>query len=143
MAGDDKSIDYSADEPPPGWKFQSAAGDNIRLGILKSKGGLAILREPVSLDMLIDYFGGVVDGLKNLTTVINNLSVIVDDLEKRPVMIDAGVWEVERTYKAGSFVSHSGSGWVATIESKGARPGEGSCWRLAIKRGRDGKDAGR
>jgi hypothetical protein len=54
-----------------------------------------------------------------------------------------GVWMVDRGYCPGAFVSDRGSGWVCvkTVEP-GIRPGSShECWRLVIKRGRDGRDA--
>lgn len=55
-----------------------------------------------------------------------------------------GVWSSLENYSKGAFVSHGGSMWHAEIDSVGVRPDESesaSCWRLAVKRGRDGKDA--
>jgi HK97 family phage prohead protease len=50
-----------------------------------------------------------------------------------------GVWK-PGTYAAGSFVTHSGSMWHAD-KSTDFKPGEGGGWTLAVKSGRDGKDA--
>lgn len=43
-------------------------------------------------------------------------------------------------YSAGSWVTHSGSMWVALRSAPGV-PGEGDGWQLAVKRGSDGRDA--
>lgn len=67
----------------------------------------------------------------------------IEALEARPVMIDAGVFDDAKTYSPGSFVSYQGSGWAAQVKTKGVRPGDGTIWRLAVKKGRDGKDATR
>jgi hypothetical protein len=50
----------------------------------------------------------------------------------------AGVW-TERTYAAGDSVSHGGSSWIAQAETS-AKPGKSDDWRLAVKRGGDGRD---
>ena len=54
------------------------------------------------------------------------------------IPLDAGVW-TERTYAAGDAVSHGGSLFIAQIETT-ARPGKSDEWRLAVKRGNDGRD---
>lgn len=43
-------------------------------------------------------------------------------------------------YRGGNFVSHAGSVWHANVTTR-QRPGAGEDWTLAVKRGRDGKDA--
>lgn len=55
-----------------------------------------------------------------------------------PVVIDRGVYKEGRTYGKGSGVTWGGSYWIATEETT-ERPGERG-WRLAVKKGRDGKD---
>lgn len=52
-----------------------------------------------------------------------------------------GVYEPELTYDADDMVTFGGSVWVAGAETK-SKPGtEGSPWKLAVKKGRDGRDA--
>lgn len=56
-----------------------------------------------------------------------------------PTVVDRGVWR-ERAYEAGDGVTWRGSFWIAQKETS-AKPDEASSdWRLAVKRGRDGKD---
>lgn len=60
---------------------------------------------------------------------------------KWPTMIYRGVWVEGQTYQAGDVVTWGGSAHVAEIETS-AKPDTKDCgWRLAVKRGRDGKDA--
>lgn len=54
------------------------------------------------------------------------------------IPLDAGVW-TERTYAAGDSVSHGGSLFIAQVETT-AKPGKSDDWRLAVKRGADGRD---
>lgn len=56
-----------------------------------------------------------------------------------PVVIDRGVWR-DGEYKAGDAVTWAGSLWIAQKDT-GSKPDSGDGWRLAVKRGRDGKDA--
>jgi hypothetical protein len=50
-----------------------------------------------------------------------------------------GQWTEGMMYERGSFVVHGGSTWCALIDSKAVRPGDGSCWQLCAKRGRDAR----
>ena len=56
-----------------------------------------------------------------------------------PIVIDRGVYDAERDYSRGDSVSHGGSLWIAQLDSPDHKPGEGSGWRLAVKRGRAAK----
>ena len=56
-----------------------------------------------------------------------------------PVVLDRGVYKDAQTYQAGDGVTWAGSFWIAQKETS-AKPEGGDGWRLAVKRGRDGKD---
>jgi hypothetical protein len=55
-----------------------------------------------------------------------------------PVVLDRGVWR-EGEYQKGDAVTWGGSLWIAQ-EKTSEKPETGAGWRLAVKRGRDGKD---
>ena len=56
-----------------------------------------------------------------------------------PVVIDCGVW-TDADYSPGDGVTWRGSFWICQRETR-SKPDESSTdWRLAVKRGRDGKD---
>jgi hypothetical protein len=57
---------------------------------------------------------------------------------KTAIPLDAGVW-TERSFAAGDAVSHGGSLFIAQTETS-VRPGKSDEWRLAVKRGNDGRD---
>jgi hypothetical protein len=57
-----------------------------------------------------------------------------------PVQIYRGVYVEGKTYERGDTVTWGGSQWHCD-EHTAERPGDGGTWRLAVKRGRDGKDA--
>ena len=57
---------------------------------------------------------------------------------KTAIPLDAGVW-TERAYAAGDSVSHGGSLFIAQVDTS-AKPGKSDDWRLAVKRGADGRD---
>jgi hypothetical protein len=55
-----------------------------------------------------------------------------------PVVLDRGVWR-EGQYKKGDATTWAGSLWIAQRDTD-SKPDSGDGWRLAVKRGRDGKD---
>jgi hypothetical protein len=56
-----------------------------------------------------------------------------------PYVRDVGVWKEGSTYLEGDGVTWGGSFWTAQKDTK-AKPDGSDDWRLAVKRGRDGKD---
>lgn len=57
-----------------------------------------------------------------------------------PVVLDRGVYSEAKAYERGDGVTWAGSYWIAQ-EATSEKPGDGAkSWRLAVKRGRDGKD---
>ena len=59
-----------------------------------------------------------------------------------PVVIDRGVYKPDLDIRSGDGVTWGGSYWIAQKDAPAGRPGEPSSdgWRLAVKKGRDGKD---
>lgn len=57
-----------------------------------------------------------------------------------PVVIDRGVFRDGQTYHKGSGVTWGGRYWIAQ-ETTSDKPDGGKSWRLAVNKGRDGKDA--
>jgi len=57
-----------------------------------------------------------------------------------PVVLDRGVFKDGQTYEPGDGVTWAGSWWIAQEKTE-SKPGTDPTWRLAVKRGRDGKDA--
>ncbi len=51
-----------------------------------------------------------------------------------------GVHDEGEVYEAGDATTHAGSLWVAR-ERTSSKPGIDGTWQLAVKRGKDGKDA--
>jgi hypothetical protein len=70
------------------------------------------------------------------------LAARVNELESRPAFADRGVWDATTTYQPGHGVTFRGSFWLAQRETRGDQPGadQARSWRLAVKRGKDGKD---
>ena len=59
-----------------------------------------------------------------------------------PVVIYRGIFREGEKYAVGDSVTYGGSTWIAEREPDGrpGLPGHDHGWRLAIKRGADGKD---
>jgi hypothetical protein len=89
-----------------------------------------------SLDEAFEAVKGYVD------RSIDALWEEVKALKDRPEFSDAGIWVHDKTYKTGNGVSESGSFWIAKRDTTfGEKPGASDAWRLAVKRGKDGRDA--
>ncbi len=57
-----------------------------------------------------------------------------------PTLIDRGVYRPGTLYLKGSTVTAQGSLWIAQADTR-EKPGDGATsWRLAVKKGRDGRD---
>jgi hypothetical protein len=55
-------------------------------------------------------------------------------------VLEKGVYKHGDQYEQGDGVTWAGSYWIAQKDGPTEKPGEGDGWRLAVKRGRDGKD---
>jgi len=58
---------------------------------------------------------------------------------KTAIVLDAGVWKEGASYAAGDGVTLGGSFFIAQADTA-AKPGASDDWRLAVKRGNDGRD---
>src|SRR5262245_2958997 len=81
----------------------------------------------------------VAEALSPLVKRIVELEARAIKLEQAPAMKYCGVWEPERTYFIGDFVTQDGSLWHCARACTGVRP-PASTWTLAVKHGKDGKD---
>lgn len=58
-----------------------------------------------------------------------------------PVVVDRGVWREGEAYTRGSGVTWGGSFWIAQRDNPGKPDTADGGWRLAVKKGQNGKDA--
>jgi Collagen triple helix repeat (20 copies) len=58
---------------------------------------------------------------------------------KTAIVLDAGVWREGKDYAGGDGVTLGGSFFIAQTDTT-AKPGASDDWRLAVKRGSDGRD---
>ncbi|MEC9246286.1 MAG: hypothetical protein VYB05_16095 [Pseudomonadota bacterium] len=79
------------------------------------------------------------DGLRTFTFRFAKGEQVKEFPFTLPVVLDCGVFKSGETYTAGDGVTWGGSFWIAQKDTTD-KPGEGDGWRLAVKKGRDGKD---
>lgn len=86
-------------------------------------------------DLAVEY-----DGEKTITLKMQRGDVVKEANIVLPINIDRGIFKEGQTYTAGDSVTWGGSYWIAQ-RATGAKPDSAdSGWRLAVKKGRDGKD---
>jgi HPt (histidine-containing phosphotransfer) domain-containing protein len=101
-------------------------------------GELHQLRQRVArLEQMISRNGPIVQAVGDLA---EHLGTRIHALEQRPSVTYRGVWQDSEPYTPGNMVTHNGSVWHCKSACQGQRP-PGNCWTLAVKSGRDGKDA--
>lgn len=57
-----------------------------------------------------------------------------------PGIVDRGVFKADGEYLRGDAATFGGCLWIAQKDAPEGKPGEGDAWRLAVKKGRDGRD---
>jgi hypothetical protein len=82
----------------------------------------------------------VLEAMLRTQGIIAWLNDRIEALEQRPTVQYKGVYTDEAAYVPGHMVTHNGSVWHCKSACQGQRP-PGNCWTLAVKHGRDGKDA--
>lgn len=86
-------------------------------------------------DLEVEY-----DGEKTITLKMQRGDVVKEANIVLPINIDKGIFSEGQKYTAGDSVTWGGSYWIAQRDT-GAKPDTAdSGWRLAVKKGRDGKD---
>jgi hypothetical protein len=79
------------------------------------------------------------DGERGFTFKFTKGERVVEKSFALPVVLDRGVFSDAKGYTPGDGVTFGGCFWIAQKETS-ERPGTGEGWRLAVKKGRDGKD---
>jgi hypothetical protein len=103
-----------------------------------TNGELHQLRQRVArLEQMVSSKGPLVHAIGDLA---EHLGARIHALEQRPVVKYCGVYDQAKAYVPGNMVTHNGSVWHCASACEGQKP-PGNCWTLAVKHGRDGKDA--
>lgn len=58
---------------------------------------------------------------------------------KLPLVLERGIYKTDHRYERGDAVTFDGSYWIAQVDEPQGKPGQSGDWRLAVKKGRDGK----
>jgi hypothetical protein len=96
------------------------------------------LRQRVAkLEHLVSRKGPLVQAVGDLA---EHLGTRIHALEQRPVVKYCGVYDEAKAYVPGNMVTYNGSVWHCASACEGQKP-PGPAWTLAVKHGRDGKDA--
>lgn len=89
-----------------------------------------------------DFDAAIIDGRTlELSLTLSDGLVKTKQLPLSGMVVDRGVFRAGAKHTHGDAVTFAGSYWIAQCDTENA-PGSGSPdWRLAVKKGRDGKDA--
>jgi hypothetical protein len=109
-------------------------GEMVPLGLVVGKDG-----EP---GLGFEEFDTHYDGERHLKLIWSRDGLEYIHHLHLPIPIYRGVWQDGQDYERGDTVTWGGSLWHCDAEKSAKKPDGGTDWRLAAKRGRDGKDAG-
>jgi hypothetical protein len=78
---------------------------------------------------------------QHVAAVTRPLHDRIEALEKQAAEFKyVGVWRGGASYRKHNFCTHDGSVWICLSDTEG-KPGQSLQWQLAVRKGRDGKDA--
>lgn len=78
---------------------------------------------------------------RTVTVKMQAGATVLEKSLKIASVIDRGAYKSQSEYECGDAVTHGGSLWIAQQDAPEGAPGMGGKgWRLAVKKGRDGKD---
>lgn len=103
-------------------------GETCRLGKIRGDDGMGFD------DLAVEH-----DGDRGFALVLRRGEREARHSFTLPVVIDRGVWR-DGAYERGDAVTWAGSLWIARRDTTD-KPESSDAWRLAVKRGRDGKAA--
>ena len=80
------------------------------------------------------------DGERTFTVGFRRGEEVKSATLKVPAHIDRGVYGIGRGYERGDGVTYGGDYWFAVKDvAPGEKPGSSDAWRLAVRKGRDGR----
>ncbi|EMZ5725013.1 TPA: hypothetical protein ACRNL1_000873 [Pseudomonas aeruginosa] len=80
------------------------------------------------------------DDGRTVTVKMQAGDTVIEKSVKVPAIIDRGVFSAEKSYEQGDGTTYGGCYWIAQKDAPEGFPGGSTDWRLAVKKGRDGKD---
>jgi hypothetical protein len=85
-------------------------------------------------DMTVEF-----DGERRIKLLFTRGDKVKESSFVLPIPIDRGLFDEAKEYERGDSVTFGGQLWSAQKDAPGGSPGTSPDWRLAVKRGRDGK----
>ncbi|EMD8985960.1 hypothetical protein VW608_005630 [Pseudomonas aeruginosa] len=80
------------------------------------------------------------DDGRTVTIKMQAGDVVLEKSVKIASVIDRGVYSADKSYEQGDGTTYGGCYWIAQKDAPTGVPGGSDDWRLAVKKGRDGKD---
>lgn len=81
------------------------------------------------------------DDDRTVTVSMKRGETVIEKSIKIPTILDRGVFKHGKTYEKGDAVTFGGCLWIAQCNTEKEEPrSDNEAWRLAVKRGRDGKE---
>jgi hypothetical protein len=93
-------------------------------------------RDAASVD---DFHASIEGRMLRLGFTLSDGIVVSKDLPLDGMVLDAGIYRSLANYHRGDLVTYGGSAWIAQRSTQTSPPSPD--WRLAVRKGRDGKDA--
>lgn len=78
---------------------------------------------------------------RTITAALKRGETVIEKSVKIPAILDKGVYSDAVSYEKGDGVTYAGSYWIVQKDSPEGKPGSSDDFRLAVKRGRDGKES--
>lgn len=94
-------------------------------------------RDALSLESFDMAIG---DDGRTVTVKLQAGENVIEKSVKIPAIIDRGVYSAEKYYEEGDGTTYGGCYWIAQKDAPEGVPGASVDWRMAVKKGRDGKD---
>ncbi|MFK1121615.1 hypothetical protein ACIUXL_24100 [Pseudomonas aeruginosa] len=77
---------------------------------------------------------------RTVTVKMQAGETLIEKSVKIASVIDRGVYSADKSYEQGDGTTYGGCYWIAQKDAPTGVPGGSDDWRLAVKRGRDGRD---
>ncbi|MFU3925890.1 hypothetical protein ACM7G2_28835 [Pseudomonas aeruginosa] len=77
---------------------------------------------------------------RTVTVKMQAGDALIEKSVKIASVMDRGVYSSEGSYEKGDGTTYGGCYWIAQKDAPAGAPGASADWRMAVKKGRDGKD---
>lgn len=77
---------------------------------------------------------------RTVTIKLQAGETVIEKSVKVPAILDRGVYSADKSYEQGDGTTYGGCYWIAQKDAPEGVPGGSADWRMAVKKGRDGRD---